>query len=291
MNGFFIGNGQSRAPIDLIKLRPHGKIIGCNALYRDFTPDLLCAVDHGIMHEIYHSGYCNENEAWFRNWSKLPAMAFENTVYNMNPEVKKEVDKYFDNIMINERNDSQYFVFHGSSISGKAAIISRYKGNPEIIKREINNMACYVSWIKEGDKSNDLTDLIPAIRRDRGWACGATAGLVGLKRFKDIDTAYLIGHDLYSVNQQINNMYKGSKYYGVPEAPATPCVNWISQWNHLMAEFPKVKFIKVNPKGIKGHGDDQVNNEIYEWSKNKNISYMSFREFDDRFKLGLTNID
>ena len=84
---------------------------------------------------------------------------------------------------------------------------------------------------------------------------------------------------------------KGSKYYGVPEAPATPCVNWISQWNHLMAEFPKVKFIKVNPKGIKGHGDDQVNNEIHEWSKNKNISYMSFRELNVRFKLGLTNID
>ena len=24
-----------------------------NAIYRDFTPDVLTAVDHGIMHEIY----------------------------------------------------------------------------------------------------------------------------------------------------------------------------------------------------------------------------------------------
>ena len=38
---FCIGNGESRAPIDLIKLRPHGKIYGCNGLYRDFTPDVL----------------------------------------------------------------------------------------------------------------------------------------------------------------------------------------------------------------------------------------------------------
>jgi hypothetical protein len=40
---------------DLQTLRPHGKIYGCNALYRDFTPDHLTAVDHGIMHEIYNS--------------------------------------------------------------------------------------------------------------------------------------------------------------------------------------------------------------------------------------------
>ena len=30
---FCIGNGESRSPIDLIKLRPHGKIYGCNGLY------------------------------------------------------------------------------------------------------------------------------------------------------------------------------------------------------------------------------------------------------------------
>jgi hypothetical protein len=42
---FCIGNGESRKGFDLEKLRPHGKIYGCNALYRDFTPDHLSAVD------------------------------------------------------------------------------------------------------------------------------------------------------------------------------------------------------------------------------------------------------
>ena len=62
---FCIGNGESRKGFDLEILRPHGKIYGCNALYRDFTPDVLVAVDHGICHEIYNSGYCQKNEAWF----------------------------------------------------------------------------------------------------------------------------------------------------------------------------------------------------------------------------------
>ena len=35
---FCIGNGESRKGFDLEKLRPYGKIYGCNALYRDFTP-------------------------------------------------------------------------------------------------------------------------------------------------------------------------------------------------------------------------------------------------------------
>jgi hypothetical protein len=32
---FCIVNGESRKGIDLSQLRPHGKIYGCNALYRD----------------------------------------------------------------------------------------------------------------------------------------------------------------------------------------------------------------------------------------------------------------
>ena len=42
---FVIGNGQSRLQIDLNNLRSKGTIYGCNALYRDFIPDVLVATD------------------------------------------------------------------------------------------------------------------------------------------------------------------------------------------------------------------------------------------------------
>ena len=54
---YIIGNGTSRLRIDLENLRGNGKIFGCNALYRDFTPDILVAVDMGITKEIEKSGY------------------------------------------------------------------------------------------------------------------------------------------------------------------------------------------------------------------------------------------
>jgi len=67
---FCIGNGESRKGFDLEQLRPHGKIYGCNAIYRDFMPDVLTAVDHGIMHEIYHAGIAQKIPCYFRDWTK-----------------------------------------------------------------------------------------------------------------------------------------------------------------------------------------------------------------------------
>ena len=75
---FLIGNGESRVGFDLERLRPLGTIVGCNAIHRDFTPDVICAVDHGVMHEIYHTGICNKIPGYFRDWTKVPAqMTYE----------------------------------------------------------------------------------------------------------------------------------------------------------------------------------------------------------------------
>ena len=54
---FIIGNGLSRKKFKLEKLIGQGCIFGCNALYRDFTPDYLVAIDHKIIAEINNSDY------------------------------------------------------------------------------------------------------------------------------------------------------------------------------------------------------------------------------------------
>ena len=54
---FIIGNGKSRDGFDLEQLRKYGSIYGCNALYRDFTPDYLVAIDEAIIKEITHSDF------------------------------------------------------------------------------------------------------------------------------------------------------------------------------------------------------------------------------------------
>ena len=63
---FVLGNGVSRKGIDLHQLRKHGPIYGCNALYREFTPDVLVATDRPIATAIQESGYAKINQFYTR---------------------------------------------------------------------------------------------------------------------------------------------------------------------------------------------------------------------------------
>jgi hypothetical protein len=58
---FVLGNGISRQGIDLDELKTHGKIYGCNALYREFSPDVLVATDRPIAGHIQEVGYSKSN--------------------------------------------------------------------------------------------------------------------------------------------------------------------------------------------------------------------------------------
>jgi hypothetical protein len=58
---FVLGNGTSRQNIDLTTLSPYGKIYGCNALYREYTPDVLVATDRPISTHIQETGYSSQH--------------------------------------------------------------------------------------------------------------------------------------------------------------------------------------------------------------------------------------
>lgn len=61
---FVVGNGTSRSSINLQLLKDKGKVYGCNALYREFVPDYLIAVDVKMILEINKAGYQNNNIVW-----------------------------------------------------------------------------------------------------------------------------------------------------------------------------------------------------------------------------------
>ena len=54
---FCLANGISRQGLDLPWLHHYGKIYGCNALYKDYEPDVLVATDAPISGRIQDSGY------------------------------------------------------------------------------------------------------------------------------------------------------------------------------------------------------------------------------------------
>ena len=282
---FCIGNGESRKGFDLEKLRPHGTIYGCNAIFRDFMPDVITAVDHGIMHEIYHAGVAQKIPCYFRDWTKVPAMTYEpmlmGGITNLE-EAKDALDKV---LITNERGDSKEYVMHGSKLQGVIDLIKREpdKFKKDIIKlqkKEINHATIKVSWIKEPDYSTSLTDIQKRPDKkhgDHGWACGASSGYVAIHREQPKEI-YLIGHDINSINNNVNNLYKGTKHYVSPENGPTPGVNWINQWYTLADWYPDIKFIKINRYN---DGRDGVNGPIKEWESRKNIVYADYSTLDN----------
>lgn len=63
---FVIGNGVSRQQIELSTLQALGKVYGCNALYRDFVPNVLVSTDKPISEKIQNSGYPLKNKHYTR---------------------------------------------------------------------------------------------------------------------------------------------------------------------------------------------------------------------------------
>ena len=70
MTAFVLGNGVSRKGIDPDMLKQHGRVFGCNALYRDHNPHVLVSTDPNISREIQESGWPKRDGC--THWTRRP---------------------------------------------------------------------------------------------------------------------------------------------------------------------------------------------------------------------------
>jgi len=76
---FVLGNGVSRKSIRLDHIREWGRTYGCNALYRDYAPHYLIAVDAKMINEICEAKWQMRHEVWTnpnKNLEKHPGLHF-----------------------------------------------------------------------------------------------------------------------------------------------------------------------------------------------------------------------
>ena len=67
MTAFVLGNGKSRLIFNLEKLQKLGTTYGCNAIYRDFIPDHLVAVDGKMIKEFANNGVDELTNIWVQD--------------------------------------------------------------------------------------------------------------------------------------------------------------------------------------------------------------------------------
>jgi len=251
---FCFGNGNSRKDLDLDKYKQHGTVVGCNAIYRDFTPDILVALDTGPAHEIYRCGYAHKNTTYLGYWTPIPVEVVETML---------ESEKGPVSLSPSDLGFVREAVYHGD----------------ETVKG-----ITYVTGTVDGDK---VINIEPGID-EFAYATGTRA--IYLSCELGATEVYIIGHDLYSMNDKINNVYAGTRFYHKKDSPfkrpdnaAKDDLNhWIKQHKNTFDTFKDTKFYKVNPNPI---GTSPIDVEIEEWKDCENLEYITFSDLDKKFKV------
>ena len=251
---FCFGNGNSRKRLDVDKYKKKGTVVGCNAIYRDFTPDILVALDSRMNHEVYRSGYAFENICYLGYWTPVPIF------------VAKEMLKTMADKTDIVWNDSEQVVYHGAD-----GVFTLTPGH--------NLGITYITGIAEKDYVYDIEPDVDGFAYATGSRSIHLSCEVGAKEI------YIIGHDLYSKDNKINNVYAGTDCYATKDAdlarPDNPneIFNWIKQHKNTFDKFKDIKFYKVNPE------DKEINVRIEEWESCNNLEYITLTDLDNRFKI------
>jgi hypothetical protein len=161
---FVIGNGKSREGFDLEQLRQFGKIYGCNALYRDFEPDYLIAIDDKITEEIKASDFPQEKfihpefeEQWehpeFNPFTRLRSNAGMNAMIEALRHGHRElICLGFDFIILNELGTSN--MYEGTNAYGPETKTSLQDG----LRR-----AKYLNWFANKNNVAQFRLILPRI--------------------------------------------------------------------------------------------------------------------------------
>ena len=238
-----IGNGESRkwfCPSHQT-IMTHIATYGCNAIYRDGPVDALVAVDYGMQQEIYDSGYALDNPEWpdqgcchFANWSIVPASIAD--VMFMGYDIPEE-------FIHRSKKRTENCVIQGKDpVTLQEKIETAIKMNPQLDMNDLRlkmekDVGVWITYVEEDD------NVVP-IDYPIGWSAGNTA--LHLACQHGAEEVYILGYDLSSHKDYLNNIYKGTDNYLPATAKGFNPINWMNQMATVFKEFTDVNFYWVD---------------------------------------------
>ena len=275
MKHLVIGNGESRKWFGDKQYEVDAITWGCNAIYRDVMVDNLVAVDYGMQQEIYESNNWRDIQCWFANWSVLPASVADMMFMGYDiPET----------FIHRSKNKTDYCVVSGKDpVTLKAAVAaSIITVNPVTLNEKIEaaikqfpqldmkdlrmkmekDVGVWITYVNEDDNINTIDFPI-------GWSAGNTA--MHLACQQGATEIYILGFDLSSYDEPLNNIYKGTDNYLPSDARGFNPVNWQNQMQTVFREFKDVQFSWVDA--------------TEEFIQENNLRYLTKAEFCDKVNI------
>ena len=211
---FVLGNGPSRKNIDPSKL--DGTVIGCNACYRDFTPDVICATDAGIISDIIESGYDGQCYFTHDSWNLLPAEVYSTVRNGLEIETKRKV------------GDNQFVYISG-------------------LDGDVKKPQRYIVWVPK-EMEHKIKNIGTKVM---GWSTGTSALYIAATKLtcNDYEKVYLLGFD--HNNNYYDNIYTDTEHYFSKDSKRVngwknEYNNWNKQIFKVIKEHPALQFIWIN---------------------------------------------
>lgn len=233
-----LGNGESRSwfkPCHQTITKGGVNIWGCNAIYRDGSVDNLVATDPAMQQEIYASGYAQDNNCFFMDWSKLPVEIGDTFLLGF--DIPKDL------VHIHKEKGAESCVVRGKDpllVQEKvkeALKMNPHLDGPDLVQKMEKDTGVWITNVKEGDSVLDFD--FP-----RGWSTGTSAlHLAGQNGAREI---YFVGFDLSEYDKPLNNIYKGTDNYLPADSKGFNPVNWVEQMKATFLEFKHVEFYWVD---------------------------------------------
>ena len=267
------GNGESRKWADnVLTFDRHDKDVvtwGCNAIYRDMWVDNLVAVDYPMQQEIYTSdlleGQFTTGDTMrfhFTNWSPVPAEIADMMFMGY------DIPESFIHKTERVGNHTEQCVISGKDpVTLQEKIEVAMKMNPDLDMVDLRNkmekdVGVWITYVKDDDGINNIDFPI-------GWSAGNTALYLACQ--SGAEEVYILGFDLSSYDEPLNNIYKGTDNYLSSDAKGFNSVNWKDQMQTVFEEFKDVKFYWVDAR------DDSI--------QENNLSYLTKTDFCDTLKI------
>jgi hypothetical protein len=232
---------------------------GCNAIYRDMVTDNLVAVDYGMQQEIHERCDYRDINCYFANWSVLPSsvadMMFlgydipDAFIHKSSPVTGQCVISGKDPVNLHERIEAAIQMHPESDM------------NDLRMKME-KDVGVWITYVDEDDCINNIDFPI-------GWSAGNTA--LHLACQQGATEVYIMGFDLSSYDEPLNNLYKGTDNYLPSDAKGFNSTNWMNQMQAVFREFGDITFCWIDAKE--------------EFIQENNLSYLTKAEFCDTISL------
>ena len=212
---------------------------GCNAIYRDGPHCVhnLIAMDYAMQQEIYDSGWALEN----------PEFGDIHNVYFANWSV---VPSEVADAMLMGFDIPETFIHRSKNRTDQCVISGK---DPATLHENEND---------------NITDVGNSV-----LSTGNMALLLACHEH-DAKEIYMLGYDLSSYDEPLNNIYKGTDNHLPATAKGFNPINWTNQMNELFDKYKNITFYWVD-----------CNRALTKTEEFDNIIYLTKEELCDKLKI------